>query len=100
MGSNYVLGRSRENNLKRKLIGEGYFCLRLPMSAGGDPRSRIKPVDLVAFRKGELLLIQVSKFQRDIGLEEKEELTRLASLYGASACLYYLKGRRWIKETL
>jgi len=99
-GSGYVLGRSRENNLKYKLIRDGWIAFRLQGSAGGLP-GPVKPIDVVALKKGFApRFFQVSRRRSDISRKEKEELLRLAKLAGAEAMLAHLRKRRWILEPL
>jgi Holliday junction resolvase len=99
--SNYVLGRSRENNLKYRLIRDGWLVFRMQGSAGGLPSSMVKPIDLVAIKRGRRpLLIQASKRKGDIAAAEKFELRRLARDYGAVPTIAYINGGRWTIEPL
>jgi len=97
----YRLGRAREHNLRRKLTEQGFFCVRCIKSAGGRIGNTVKPVDLLAIKKGETpIMIQVSRHRRHIDEEEIGELKRLADLYGAKPILAYIEKRRWVMEDL
>lgn len=96
----YVLGRAREHSLRYKLIREGWFCIRCQGSAGGMPSAHIKPVDLIAVRKGAVSFIQVSKRLNDISDEERKELRRLGRKYGARPVIAYKIGNGWVMKSI
>jgi len=93
--SSYKLGRFREYNLLKKLWGEGYVAFRMTGSAGGAIGAKIKPVDIVAIKKGKAYLIQASKERRKISDEEIRELKRIANLCQAIPMIAYLERRKW-----
>ncbi|MCX8191845.1 MAG: hypothetical protein N3F06_03465 [Nitrososphaerales archaeon] len=98
--SGYRLGRAREHSLRYKLIREGWFCIRCQGSAGGLPRSEVKPIDLIAIKKGVVYFIQVSKRLNTISEEECYELKSLAKRYGAKPMIAYKDGKRWVMKEL
>jgi Holliday junction resolvase len=72
----YARGRAFEWRVKRDLQGKGYWVLRSPCSAG--------VADLVAIKKGEILLVQC-KTGGDMSVKEKDQLITLAKSVGAKA---------------
>lgn len=74
--SAYARGRRFEWRVKRHLEGEGYFVLRSPRSEG--------PADLVAIRRGEVLLVQC-KTGSWISADSRDALLGLARSIGAKA---------------
>ena len=92
----YVQGRQRENTIKQLFWTYGYTCFRPAASAGGDPKSDVKPVDLIALKQDKpTLLVQASKRPRDVTNAELEELKRLAAKAGATACTVTLQDGRY-----
>ena len=77
-GKNYRKGRNFEYKVRDVYRSQGYFVLRSPRSMG--------PVDLVAIKKGEVLLIQC-KISGYMPLQQKEELVQLAESIGAKPLL-------------
>lgn len=81
----YKMGRRFEYRIRDFLKGKGYFVLRSPRSGG--------PADLVAFKKGEVLMIQC----KTGGLmlkKKKQELVSLAESVGAIAILAYKQKKK------
>ncbi len=65
-------------------------------SKGGDPKMRVKPVDIVALRRGfDPRFIQISKTRRAITKAEIKELIRLADKAGCTPVLIYKNGNRY-----
>lgn len=77
-GRNYQIGRRFEWRVRDYFKGQGYFVLRSPISRG--------PVDLVALKKGESLLIQCKVKSQ---LKGFGELISLANTIDAKAILAY-----------
>lgn len=76
----YCLGRRFEYRIRNFLRERGYFVLRSPRSQG--------PVDLVALKMGQILLIQC-KTGGAMSNCQKEELINLAKSNGAIPLLAY-----------
>lgn len=96
MTSGYVLGRSREHSFIRKIRALGWFAMRSVGSKGGDPKMKVKPVDIVALRSGwEPRFVQISKRKRQITRAEIRELVRLAEQAGCTPVLIYKDGSRF-----
>jgi Holliday junction resolvase len=72
----YARGRAFEWRVKRDLQGKGYWVLRSSRSVG--------VADLVAIKKGEILLVQC-KTGSDMSIKEKDQLITLAKSVGAKA---------------
>lgn len=77
----YAKGRHFEYRVRDFLKGKGYFILRSPRSRG--------PVDLVALKKGMVLLIQCKVYRRSLSRKERKELVSLAESIGAVPILAY-----------
>jgi Holliday junction resolvase len=76
----YLKGRYFEYRVRDYLTRKGYFVLRSPRSLG--------PVDLVAIRKGEVLLLQCKSHARpSLPSDEKAKLISLAESIGATPVL-------------
>lgn len=81
--SAYAIGRQFEYRVKKYFKEKGYWVLRSPHSAG--------PADLVALKKGEVLLIQC-KVSKQYPQKERNTLQTLATSIGAQAFFVY-RGR-------
>lgn len=77
---NYRKGRDFEYRTRNLYQQQGYFVLRSPRSLG--------LVDLVAIKKGEILLIQC-KMSGKLELQKRIELIKLAESIGAKAVLAF-----------
>lgn len=75
----------------RLLRKEGWLCCRSAASHG--------PVDILAGKDGQILLIQV-KSGRRIGRRERGELRRWAKAYNGRAEVWYFKGGRVEREVV
>jgi len=64
------------------------------------PSANIKPVDLIAVRKGAVSFIQVSKRLNDISDEERKELRRLGRKYGARPVIAYKIRNDWMMKSI
>ena len=87
MATNYERGRAAENYIKRKLERAGFVVLRCAAS---------KPVDLVAFKGGKAVWIEVKKSNKKVGEKEIE----LAKKAGVKLVLIRKKGKRYEAEVL
>lgn len=76
----YKKGRRFEYTVKNYLKSKGFWTLRSPGSAG--------PVDLIAIKKGLILLVQC-KCRPGLSKMEKEELLRLSESTGSKPILAY-----------
>ena len=74
MSKSYRKGRAFEWRVRDYLRGKGYLVVRSAASKG--------PFDLVALRKGEVLLVQC-KYHGYISKKERETLVRVARMVGA-----------------
>lgn len=83
--SAYERGRKFEYRVRKHLRDEGYFVVRSAKSG--------TVCDLVALKKGEILLIQC-KLNKKISRKEKEELAKLAEQVGGKALLAYSEKRK------
>jgi len=83
--SAYERGRRFEYRVRRQLKEEGYFVVRSAKSG--------TVCDLVALKKGEILLIQC-KLNKKISKKEREELAKLAEQVGGKALLAYSERRK------
>ncbi len=81
----YEKGRSFEYLVKRHLEREGYRVFRVAGSRG--------PSDLVAARRGELLLVQC-RTRGYLPPKRRERLRMLAEEVGARAIIAQRKGRK------
>lgn len=79
--SMYKRGRAFEYRVRNHFIAKGYFVLRSPRSKG--------PADLVAIKKGEILLIQCKLGQNFLRRKEKKILVDLAESLDAIPLLTY-----------
>ena len=96
MKSHYVLGRSREHNFINMTRRHGWFAHRCTGSGGGEPKKKVRPIDVICLKKGhEPRLVQVSKKRGDITEAEIVELRRLAEKTGAVPVLVYKNGNRF-----
>ena len=77
-GKNYRKGINFEYRVRDYYREKGYFVLRSPRSLG--------PLDLVAIRKGEILLIQC-KMTLNLSPNKRRELVQLAESIGAKPLL-------------
>lgn len=94
--SHYVLGRSREHNFVAMARRHGWFAHRCTGSGGGEPREKVRPIDIICLKKGfEPRLVQVSKKRKDITASEITELKRLAEKTGAIPLLSYKNNNRF-----
>ena len=73
----YRKGRRFEWEVRKLLEERGYVVIRA---------ARSKPVDLVAMKEGEILLIEC-KYDSYLSKERKEELIRIAEKAGATPIL-------------
>lgn len=78
----YEKGRRFEYRVRDHLQEKGYFVLRSPRSGG--------PADLVALKRGEILLIQC-KMNGYLPSDEEKQLIALTKSLGAKAILAYRK---------
>ncbi|MEM1820965.1 MAG: hypothetical protein QXU64_05185 [Thermofilaceae archaeon] len=78
--SSYKKGAKLEYKVRDLLARRGYFVVRSAGSRG--------PFDLVALKKGEVLLVQCRADGR-VSEEERRELVELARSVGAKAFLAY-----------
>jgi len=87
MSNNYRRGRYAEYKLMLLLKNSGYFVLRAP--ASGSRVKRFNYIDVIAIKRGIILLFEVKrKMQRDtitIRKEQIEKLKRAEELTGGHA---------------
>ena len=83
---NYKKGRALEYECKKVLEGMGYFCVR---SAGSH-----SPADLVAAKRGQILLVQVQK-QSHLSREKERALKAAAKQAGAIGLFAYKRKGSW-----
>jgi len=83
--SAYERGRRFEYRVRKYLKEKGYFVVRSAKSG--------TVCDLVALKKGKILLVQC-KLNKKISRKEKEELAKLAEQVGGKAILAYSEKRR------
>lgn len=76
----------------RLLRKDGWLCCRSAASHG--------PVDILAGKGGQVLLIQVKSGQRRINQREREELRRWAKAYNGRAEVWYFKGGGMEREVV
>jgi Holliday junction resolvase len=70
--------------------------MRAVGSKGGDPKKKVKPVDIIALRRGDdPRFIQISKRKRQITPAEVRELVRLAAQAGCTPVLIYKEESRF-----
>jgi len=86
-GHLYQRGRYWEYRVRDFFKNKGYFVWRSPASKG--------PADLIAIKKGEILLIQC-KVSGSIKKEKREELKELAKSINAKALLVQRSGRKMV----
>lgn len=77
----YQRGRAFEYRVRDIFMKDGYFVLRSPRSKG--------PVDLVAMKKGEILLVQCKLGQNYLSKKERRVLVELANSLGAKPLLVH-----------
>jgi len=89
----YKKGRAFEYRIRDDLRRHKYWVLRSPQSRS--------VLDLVAIKKGSILLVQC-KLNQDLGLDERRQLVELADSLGARAILARRRDGRgiWYKECL
>jgi len=87
MRTNYIKGRALEYECKRVLEKMGYFCIR---SAGSH-----SPADIVAAKRGQILLIQVQK-QSHLPREKEQALKAACKQAGAIGLFAYKRRGSWI----
>jgi len=96
---NYLRGKSAELMLGRKLLSLGFFVMRAP--ASGRRAKKFKYPDLVAIRKGEVLLFEVKlRKHRDtihIPWRQVENLRYASQLCGGRAyiAVYVQEDKKW-----
>ena len=74
----------------------GWFAHRCTGSGGGEPKEKVRPIDIICLKKGfGPRLVQVSKNRRDITKDEVEGLKRLAEKTGAVPILAYKSKNRF-----
>ena len=83
---NYKKGRALEYECKKVLEGMGYFCIR---SAGSH-----SPADIVAAKRGQILLVQVQK-QSHLPREKEQALKAAAKQAGAIGLFAYKRRGSW-----
>jgi Holliday junction resolvase len=83
----YRKGRHFEWRVRDDFRAKGYFVLRSPRSAG--------PVDLVAIKKGDVVLIQCKVHYKTFKAKERKELGELAESIGARAIFAYRNSIDW-----
>ncbi len=99
MNNNYKRGRYAEYKLMLILKNSGYFVLRAP--ASGSRVKRFNYIDVIAIKRGIILLFEVKrKIQRDtitIRKEQIEKLKRAEELTGGHAyiAVYIDKDKRF-----
>lgn len=77
----YARGRAFEYKVRNYFISQGYFVLRSPRSKG--------PVDLIAIKKGDILLIQCKLGQNYLSAKQRIPLINLAESLGATPLLAF-----------
>lgn len=85
MGHTYQRGRYWEYRVRDYFRNKGYFVWRSPASKG--------PADLIAIKKGEIILVQC-KISGSLSAKERNELETLAKSVGAKALLAQRNGRK------
>lgn len=83
---NYKKGRALEYECKKVLEGMGYFCIR---SAGSH-----SPADIVAAKRGQILLVQVQK-QSHLPREKERSLKVACKQAGAIGIFAYKRRGSW-----
>ena len=81
--SAYIRGRALEYRVMELLKAEGWLCFRSAASHS--------PVDVIAGRGGEVLLVQVKSAKSRMSQDELSELCAWAEAFGARAEVW----RRW-----
>jgi len=90
LSNTYQRGRYFEYRTRDLLRGRGYYVWRSPASKG--------PADLIAIKKGEILLIQCKVGRSKLKKQERDGLIELAESIGAKAYLAYRAGRKLVLE--
>jgi len=80
MSRRYVRGRNFEYQVKYKLVDQGYFVIRAAAS---------KPIDLVAIRKGDVMLVECKRNKKQVTQRLREELRRLGEALNVSVAVAY-----------
>lgn len=89
---NYQRGRDLEYKVRDIYAEKGYFVLRSPRSGG--------PADIVALKRGEIVLIQCKARKNLLSRRESDELVKLAESLSAKAVLAYrMKGIKFEELT-
>jgi Holliday junction resolvase len=89
----YTRGRNREYQALRKLREEGWFCTRSAASHG--------PVDILAGRGGEILMVQVKSGIARASPAEKELLKEWGKAFRGKVEIWkFRKGRPLERETI
>ncbi|HXY82854.1 MAG TPA: hypothetical protein VEH56_03975 [Candidatus Saccharimonadales bacterium] len=89
----YARGRNREYQALRKLREEGWFCTRSAASHG--------PVDILAGRGGEILMVQVKSGIARASPAEKELLKEWGKAFRGKVEIWkFRKGRPLERETI
>jgi Holliday junction resolvase len=89
----YARGRNREYQALRQLREEGWFCTRSAASHG--------PVDILAGKKGEILMVQVKSGSARATAVERELLKRWGKAFRGKVEIWkFRKGRPLERETV
>ena len=81
----YEKGRAFEYTIRNKLRAKGYYVIR---AAGS------KPIDLVAIRNGEVILVECKKNKKNVTQTVKDYLTYLGKTLNVKTIIAYKdKGR-------
>jgi len=88
--TNYTRGRAREYQTMRILRGTGWVCTRSAMSHG--------PIDIIAARSGDVLLIQVKSGSARAKRDELSLLRKWATEFNATAEVWSFRTKGMVRR--
>ena len=87
MPSNYVRGRMFEYTVRNKLAKHGYLSIRAS-SSKGTPKFQ-PPIDIVAIKNGEIILVECKRSKRGIRKELITTLKKMGEEYSVNTIIVY-----------
>jgi Holliday junction resolvase len=88
--SRYSKGRAKEYRVMSMLRNMGWLVTRSAASHG--------PVDIIAAKKGRVLLIQVKSGKSRVSKDEFSELVKWGENFGSDVEIWHFKGRGKIEK--
>ena len=92
MPTNYARGAAAERRAKLELEGVGYLVVRAAGSKG--------PVDLIALRAGQILLLQIKTGAARISRQDRQTLAAIPRPSCALVQVWTRIRRGWLKEVI